>query len=131
MLFRSNLLTGSIPASLYFLGGCILYFNNNNLENVSRLPTNQVNEYIEISRNKYDFSILEAAVAKFKHYTIYPQKNIPLYQNENLLYVSAGGILLNNTYNWYRYNTLIKSVLGDSTLSIETKGKYSVVFIIN
>jgi len=54
------------------------------------------------------------------------QANIPLNNQSNVLYVSAGGTLANNTYSWYNGNILFATKTGDSTYKISMSGQYSV-----
>ena len=89
------------------------------------IPPVPVNNYVSISSNRYNFSAFEAAISKYTNLTYTPQKNIPIHQSGNKLSVTAGGILSNNTYQWYKNNVLIKTATGDSTLTTTGAGKYS------
>ena len=56
-----------------------------------------------------------------------PQANIHITRKALKLSVSAGGTLANNTYTWYKNGNLFKTKVGDSVVTINGKGNYSVV----
>jgi Leucine-rich repeat (LRR) protein len=125
----NNQLTGTIPSSLGFNTSLLeLQLNNNQLggfisDSVIDLPHLTK---LTLNNNLFTFYRMEA-VATRDSFAIYaPQANIPVTKNNNLLSVSAGGTLSNNTYKWYRNNVLVSTKTGDSTFTIDTAGNYTV-----
>ena len=54
-----------------------------------------------------------------------PQANIPIHQDENSLWVSAGGTLSNNTYKWFKVGKPGNAtIVGDSVFHPSERGKY-------
>jgi Leucine-rich repeat (LRR) protein len=149
-----NRLTGSIPSSISNLSNLVdLYLYNNQLTgnipssfsapNMSNLhdfdlDNNQLSGDVSmlsnladlstlyVNNNNFTFTGMEALVqAKSPAYT--PQKTIlSVDDHNNLLSVSAGGTLSNNTYKWYNGSTLVSTKTGDSTLLVTVNGRYSV-----
>jgi Leucine-rich repeat (LRR) protein len=126
-----NNLEGSIPASLgnvSLLEGLVLIDNKltgvipsslNNLVNLSQ---------VHLEDNYYTFDGLEGlSTTKFAYNS---QRTVfTIHNNNNLLSVSAGGTLANNTYTWYRYdsaNNVIATKPHDSTFLATASGTYIV-----
>ncbi|HTB51257.1 MAG TPA: T9SS type A sorting domain-containing protein [Ferruginibacter sp.] len=135
-----NKLSGSVPSSFSQLSTS--YSNVINLENnqlsgdLSPLIGAFAIEYgtdTALYNNHFTFTsfenvmtTLESLVGIHVGYGISPQANIPLNNNNDLLTVSAGGTLSNNTYKWYNGNALVATKTGDSTYTAIASGKYSV-----
>ena len=85
-----------------------------------------------MQNNHFTFDSLEYILANSTHYylTYSPQLNIPVkYTPQGAfgkLSVHAGGTLSNNTYQWYKNNSLYKTVVGDSTFTPDGEGVYFV-----
>lgn len=149
---RANKLVGSIPSSLanlsvvFFIDLSINQLSGNipaSLSNITApftldLSYNQLNgaipsltssppfNTIRLNNNQFTFSNMEEIITK--PIVIYsPQADIPLIKNGNILSVAVGGTLSNNTYKWYKDDSLISTKTGDSTLSITDNGNYSVI----
>lgn len=125
----NNQFTGTIPSSFVHLPSLYeLQLNNNLLSG----PINDTLSYLHrftnltLNNNLFTFSGLEALAAQDSVAIYAPQANIPVSKNNNLLSVSAGGTLSNNTYKWYRNNMLVSTKTGDSTFTIDTAGNYTV-----
>jgi Leucine-rich repeat (LRR) protein len=124
----NNQLTGSIPTTLGNLSN-LAYVSLNNNKLSGPIPSglsNIVNINLDISYNQYTFTGPESLVNPTGQFTYAPQANIKLHKNNNILSVSAGGTLSNNTYSWYKDSKFLKAVKGDSTLTISDPGKYWV-----
>lgn len=125
----NNQFTGTIPSSFVYLPSLYeLQLNNNLLSG----PINDTLSYphrftnLTLNNNLFTFTGLEALAAQDSVAIYAPQANIPVSQNNNLLSVSAGGTLNNNTYKWYRNNVLVSTKTADSTFTIDTAGNYTV-----
>ena len=101
----ANNLTGVIPASLV------------NLPYLTSLA---------LGNNQLIFSGVEGIAAKYSFATYAPQETVPLLQNGDTLSVSVGGTPANNTFNWYRNDTLVATKVADSTYTFASNGKYWV-----
>jgi Leucine-rich repeat (LRR) protein len=126
-----NNLTGFIPASLgnaTALEGIVLIDNKltglipsslNNLVNLTG---------VQLEDNYYTFDGLEGlSTTRFSYNS--QRTVLTIHNNNNLLSVSAGGTLSNNTYTWYRYdsgNVVIATKPHDSTLLATASGIYYV-----
>lgn len=131
----NNQLTGRIPASLSHLGTSVsIELENNQLS--GSVPTDFLNlgefDGLFLSNNFLTFDGIEDIVkAQPKFYFTYsPQQDIPItYIPQNIygkLSVHAGGTLSNNTYQWYKNNSLYKTIIGDSTFLPDSEGTYFV-----
>lgn len=123
----NNKLTGSIPASFALFSGIFeISLWGNELSGEIPYPTSSrlVNPYVEINDNRYNFAGLEPSVSHYKHLTYTPQKNIPINKTNNILSVSAGGTISNNTYKWYENGLLVQTKKGDSTFAATDAGTY-------
>ena len=81
-----------------------------------------LSESIFIYKNKFDFSDIESSLANNTNfdYRYSPQQKIPILSNGNTLSVDAGGNLVDNTYEWYRNNALVATIVGDNTYTAWT-----------
>ncbi|HWB27635.1 MAG TPA: IPT/TIG domain-containing protein [Chitinophagaceae bacterium] len=150
-----NFFTDSIPSSLgnlinlqylylsynYRLGGKIpsqlgnlsrlayLDLSHNALsgEVPSTLGSHIKAQYIYLDDNYFTFSGMEAFAQKLGWAKYAPQHNITLKFNKNILYAPAGGTVGNNTYYWYKGDTLVATIKGDSTYKLSGGGYYRVV----
>jgi Leucine-rich repeat (LRR) protein len=106
----SNHLSGSLPSSLI------------KLHNI----WNPRGDGLSLYSNYFTFAGLELIVQSFRRVLLFyaPQAIIPIHQNGNALYVSAGGTLSNNTYKWFRNKTLIATIKGDSLFHPLQSGNY-------
>lgn len=130
---QQNQLSGTIPASFgNFQNLWALFLNYNQL--TGKIPSSLINlpkfTTINLSYNKFTFSGLEGLItAGFTNtfiITYTPQADIPLIKNRNILSVSVGGTLSNNTFQWYKDGTAFTTKTGDSTLTITSDAQYSV-----
>lgn len=121
---------GTIPASIgnltslqsLSLSGCGLTFPI-----PSSLVNLNSNASVNLSSNKFTFEGLEPLKQHFGvRLNASPQPNISIRYNNVRLSVNAGGTLANNTYKWYRDNSLFRIVTGDSTLLTSATGNYYV-----
>ena len=102
-----NLLSGKIPSSL---GNPRSIFN------------------LGLNNNQLTFDGMEAVAQRSGYWDVYaPQANIPLNFKYDLLSVSVGGTLANDTFHWYKNGMLYKTIVGDSTLTISSGSNYYVV----
>jgi len=130
---RQNKLSGTIPASFGNLQNLwALNLNYNQLS--GQVPSSLANlpkfTVIDLSYNKFTFSGLEELISiggtKPIFVTYTPQSDIPLNRNGNILSVSVGGTLSNNTFQWFKDGTALTTKTGDSTLTTTSEGEYSV-----
>jgi type IX secretion system substrate protein/Leucine Rich Repeat (LRR) protein len=125
-----NQLTGTIPpriGELTTLDFLDLSFNNlsgfipSNLTNLSATLT------FNLNNNHFTFAGMGRIDRHFSNEVYSPQATIPLTITNNVLSVSAGGILTASTYNWYKDGVLYQTLTGDSTLTTNGSGSYNVV----
>jgi Leucine-rich repeat (LRR) protein len=124
----NNRLTGKIPDSvgrMRNLGEFSL--NNNKLS--GWVPTSLNNilylHDLHLQENKFNFNGMETLATAIRR--IYsPQAPIPLHRTGNLLSVSAGGTLANNTYTLYRNGTLQTTQSADSSFALNNPGAYYI-----
>jgi len=141
---RNNQLSGNIPSS----------FSNLSLINDLELGGNQLSgdlyslgpilshDYAvdtSLYKNNFTFTSFENVIDTIENVlgnnnafikgAISPQANLQLNLNTytDVLSVSAGGTLTNNTYKWYNGTTLAGTTSGDSTFTTTVPGNYSVV----
>lgn len=129
----NNNFSGPIPAWVSNLTTDQITLSNNQFTSI---PTDFVNlkQYaiFYIDNNHFTFDSLEYIIANSTHYyfNYAPQRNIPVNYTASgdygKLSVHAGGTLSNNTYLWYRNNSLYKTIQGDSTFAPDAAGLYFV-----
>lgn len=130
-----NQFTGEIPYSYsYFKVQSQITLDNNQLSGV--VPTSLTNldlyAIFDIHNNHFNFDSLEYIISNSQHYyfNYAPQLNIPITYTPQGAYgklsVHAGGTLNNNTYLWYRNNSLYKTIVGDSAFIADAPGVYFV-----
>lgn len=126
----NNQLNGSIPSSI----GNLVYLPELNLSHnklSNEIPSSLVNlsnlYLLDLSYNQFTFAGMESVAQTFPFIKYNWQAPIPVRINNNVLTVSAGGTLSNNTYSWYKAgkpgNTTIK---GDSVFNPTESGVYFV-----
>jgi hypothetical protein len=116
-----NQLSGKIPDSIGNISQAYLDFSYNLLEGPLPASLNKFGMYVAVNlnNNKFTFSGLDALdISQHPVWTYSPQQDIPLIKKGNILSVSAGGTLSNNTYKWYRNGTEFITKTGDSTLTV-------------
>lgn len=129
-----NQLTGDVPASLFNMTNVVdLLLNDNYLS--GSIPSN-LGPLEHLSRlwlynNRFIFSGMEKIAKKYflvQDVSYSPQATIHLTKTANVLSVSGGGTLANNTYKWYLNGVENIAVTGDSTLTIDANayGDYYV-----
>lgn len=126
-----NQLTGNIPSVLGNLPKLsFLDLSYNELSGTVPLSLNKLPDFstVRFSRNHLKFSGLEGLfnTSKIIFWSYAPQADIPLITNGNIISVSAGGTLANNTYTWYKDNIQVAVKKGDSTYTISSSGEYVV-----
>ena len=133
LLLDFNQLTGNIPSSVGKLVNLReLNLSSNQLKgtipsSLSNLHhLNDVSGILNLSNNGFIFSGMELIAKTFSNAVYAPQKLISIHKNGNILSVSAGGTLSNNTYKWFRNGTLIATIKGDSVFHPAQSGNYSV-----
>jgi Leucine-rich repeat (LRR) protein len=125
-----NLLTGSIPSELGNLKVHTLDLHNNRLSgsvpiSLSAIP---ISNKLNLDSNRFTFEGIEQLAQIFSPtiFTYSPQDTIPLNYVNGKLSVSAGGILTDDIFQWYRNGVLFNTIAGDSTLTLTQSGVYSV-----
>lgn len=127
-----NQLTGAMPSSLANITNLqkLNLFDNQLSGTVPDLSNINIYCSINLQYNNFTFNGMEALTKKGNlqrvNVTYGPQNTIPLHFNGRQFYVSAGGTLSNNTYNWYKGDSLVKTISGDSTYTPAFAGNYSV-----
>lgn len=126
LLLDHNNLTGSLPAGMANWSNLVyLSLNNNRLDGtipvLSGVPTSA---YINIDHNYLKFDGIESNVAKLDAY--WNQAALPITVNGATLSVNAGGTIANNTYHWFRNNTLVATHAGTNTYTMTESGEYWV-----
>jgi len=108
--------------------------DSNNLKGI--LPSSLKNlpylSVLNLSNNQLTFAGMEGIVDlvpdNANGTSFYaPQATVPLQQNGDTLSVSVGGTPSNNTFKWYRNDTLVATLKSDSTYAFTNNGKYYVV----
>lgn len=126
---RANYLMGNIPASLANFSE-LRYFDLSYNQLSGSVPSfANITSFLTFSlaNNQFTFSGMEGLDSNPSITGIYtPQADIPLIRDGNTLSVAAGGTKANNTYRWYKGNTLVSTKVGDSTFTISSPGDYSV-----
>lgn len=128
--FGNNLLTGNIPASLATLPQMwLLDISYNHLSGAVPASFSSMTSFasVNLKNNNLTFSGMETIPGSSPAFVYYfPQLDIPLIQDGTTLSVAAGGTKANNTYTWYKDNTMVAVRQGDSTYTIAAPGNYSV-----
>jgi hypothetical protein len=124
----NNRLTGKLPDSIGKLNGLIsLEVDGNQL--TGPIPTSigqLVHVPVTLFNNQFTFAGIEnLKPISFCIYT--PQANIPLMRQSDTLYVSAGGVLANDTFRLYKDGALLSKQIGDSVFTISATGNYNIV----
>jgi len=129
--FSNNQMSGNIPSGLGNLPHISsISLDNNNLS--GNIPSSLIGhdnlQNLHLSNNKFLFDGLEDIANSYNNgnFTYAPQATIPLNRYGNLLSLSAGGTLGNDTFRLYKDGLLNMSQIGDSTFIISTTGKYYV-----
>ena len=124
----NNQLIGTVPDSL---GNDVSLFDlcveNNNLSGPFNTDISKTFDSLNISGNRYNFSIFPISVQAYTPIFYSPQQNIPLTRVEANLSVSAGGNSANSTYTLFKDGTSIATQTGDSSFSILGLGNYNIV----
>ncbi len=121
-----NQLSGTIPDFSNSFNLKNIYLNYNELSGI--IPNFSQFESLEllfIHKNQLNFAGLEQNIDAGFEINYIDQACIPISQNDNTLFVSAGGTLSNNTYTWFNDGDQIAEIVGDSTLNISETGTYS------
>jgi len=123
-----NQLTGAIPSSLGGLSHLVeLQLANNKLNGAIPTELDNLNLIgLSLDSNQFTFEGMEGIIQAASASVYSPQAIIPVSIQNNVLYVSAGGSITNNTYNWYRNDTLVGTKTSDSTFTPIIGGNYSV-----
>ena len=133
--FSDNQLSGSIPSSYVNLSGSspsfLLLARNQLSGSIPQFggfwPPN-----LDISFNNFTFATIEpyaiTGPGNWGIATLFDsaEADLPLIRNGNTLSIAAGGTLSNNTYTWYRNDTVVATITGDSTFTMSGPGTYSV-----
>ncbi len=130
-----NKLSGNIPVSLGNLSSTTLIFLSDNLLS-GTVPISLINlpfyAYLSLENNHFNFDGLEEIVASDPTFiiTYTPQQNIHITNSLQgafgKLSVQAGGNVNTNSYQWYRNNSLYKTIIGDSVFLPDSSGVYFV-----
>lgn len=132
LLLNNNQLSGSIPPELgTFENLRKLDVSNNKLSGPipSELANFSLLNELDLSHNRFTYDGMELIAQTFPFARYDHQKRISLNLNNNVLSVSAGGTLGNNTYHWYgvRKNGHARAVItGDSVFHPTKSGIYYV-----
>jgi len=126
-----NWFTGPIDSLVNFTSLDTLYINDNNLS--GPIPPGITNlrpiTTVDISYNNFDFDGMAATASQFILGKFSPQRQIRFTLNENVYSVTAGGVLSDNTYTWYKNEKPYAVNVGDSVLTVPKNSIdwYSVV----
>ena len=130
----ANLFTGGIPAS----------FNNlTNLQTLGLRYDNCCGEMygtlggpipslagipatanVDIRGNAFNFEGLDLNISRIDFYTSQAKIDINYNVGTKVLSAEAGGVIANNTYNWYRNNVLIATITGTKNYNVTEEGTY-------
>ncbi len=128
---NNNQLTGSIPDSIGKLSLLsTLALQNNQLS--GPLPASLSNltyAAYTIQNNEFTFDGMQYLPTPFipEIDTVAPQANVSITQRSNILSVSVGGVLAQDTFRIFRNATLVATQIGDSSYSVTQLGKYNIV----
>lgn len=127
---QHNQLSGTIPEITGMPVEIDLSFNNFSAVSPAFCATNfKLPDIIDLRNNKLNFSNLECTSTNpyLSHISISPQQPLNFVDNNPLLKVPAGGTPANNTFKWYKDDTLIATITGDSTYHTSPPGTYHAV----
>jgi hypothetical protein len=133
-LSGANQFTGTIPASfnnLTSLQTLGLRYSNCCGENygtlsgpIPSLTGIPVAASVDISNNSFNFEGLDLNISRIDFYTNQAKIDINYNVGTRILTAEAGGTIANNTYKWYRNNTLIATITGTKTYHATDDGTY-------
>ena len=135
IMLDHNKLTGNIPSTLGNLTAISSkYLSDNQLSGPVSASLLNLASYatVTLENNYLTFDGIEDIRKSNStiNFIYSPQLNIPInYTPQGAfgkLSVHAGGTLSNNTYQWYKNNSLYKTVVGDSTFTPDGEGVYFV-----
>jgi Leucine-rich repeat (LRR) protein len=130
LLLYDNLLTGKIPDFIGNFPGLIdLELQNNRLSGPvpSSLSQLQGLDSFNIANNDFTFAGMGKLPPTYLGSVYYPQAVIPLIRKDNILYVSAGSTMTQDTFKLYKDGALVAKQIGDSAFTITEIGKYYIV----
>lgn len=132
-------------AQNHFIGTIPSFFNNfNNLQiltlgsldnpeglfgGLENIPTQKLTS-LYIQGNSFNFNVIEKLVKQntLLYFNYDTQRAIDLVTLNGRLAAPAGGTVTNNTYQWYKDDTLlVATIVGDSTFQPEAPGTYHAV----
>ena len=122
-----NQLTGEIPISLQKIDNLnyLIAYSNHLTENNNGDRNYYSYISVDIRNNDFTFNGLEFLVSHIPNSSYTQQAPIAIHVHEDLLAVSAGGTLSNNTYNWFEVGQLQSvTITGDSTFQPTKSGSY-------
>ena len=120
-----NNFTGVFPAgSKNWNNVSILRANHNRFDGILSLSSIPVSAEVNFNNNFLTFDAIEPNISKIDQY--FSQAIIPLTVNGATISVNAGGTVANNTYRWFRNNTLIDIKIGTNTYTMTESGRYWV-----
>jgi len=132
---EDNSFTDSIPSSIGNMAKLTsLDLFQNSLSGTIPNSLNRLDSLkgIDLSYNAFTFKEIvpftQDYIAKGKKYSTYysPQANISIHNFNGSLAVSAGGALDNDTFKWYKDSVWVATIIGDSTYTPVSPGKYYV-----
>jgi len=82
-------------------------------------------QVFKVNNNRYNFTAAEEATnIQAAQLTYAPQSTVPLNKNGNQLFFPVGGTPANNTFKWFRNDTLVATIKNDSTYTMTVIGKF-------
>jgi len=127
LFLGNNGLNGTLPASLGNLTALTsLNLQGNNLRGAVPAIPNSAAMLIDVRNNLLSFQGMDAIVAAGGRFFYNPQANFPITVSGGTLSASAAGIPSNNSYKWYRNDTLVATKTGDANFTPPVPGNYFV-----